>query len=117
MPFQKSKYAILLPVIFVSVHILLTVAAEIQYRTGWLYIPPTVSFDPSPLPIAEIVAICISLPAYVFCLAIAVAAFRTVGFAIVGTTLLMLEVPFITGLWWVVGRWFDSRSVRRHSTG
>lgn len=116
MPLYKSKYAVLLPVVFISVHVLLTVTAEVQYRTGWLYIPPNVSIDPSPLPLAEIAAIWMSLPVYVLCLALSVVAFRTAGLAIVGTTLLMLETPFIIAFWWVVGNWFDLRKDRRHTT-
>ena len=116
MQLHKFKYAVLLPVSFISVHILLTVIAEVQYRTGWFYIPPNATFDPSPLPLAEIAAIWMSLPTYVLCLALSVVAFRTLRLAIVGTSLLMLEIPFIIGFWWIVGKWFDSRKARHHST-
>jgi hypothetical protein len=113
MPLNKSKCAVLLPIIFTSVHILLTVIAEVQYRTGWLYIPPTVEFDPTPLPVAGIAAMWLSLPAYVVSLVLSKAASQTLGLTIEGTSQLMLEIPFIIGFWWVVGRWFDSRKARR----
>jgi len=105
MSLSNRRYRVLLPLLFVFLHGVLTGVAEIQYRTGWLYIPPTVSIDPSPPPIAAAAAIGLSLPAYVVSAALTVIA----GFGVDGTALLVIETPFIFAFWLFVGNLLDSR--------
>ena len=102
------RFRVLLPVLGSCIHFLLTAVAEMQYRTGWAYIPPGVTFDPSPLPVAEHLAIWLSSPAYLVTLALSTA----LRSPLEGTRLLVLETPFVVLFWHFVGRWIDLRRSR-----
>ncbi len=108
MRFRFRRYRVVLPFAITGLHLLLTAIAEVQYRTGWAYIPPTVSFDPSPIPIAEHLAIWLSFPAYVVTLALSILLRSPTE----GTTLLLMETPFVILFWHLVGRLIEARQNR-----
>jgi hypothetical protein len=81
------RFRVLLPASVGCMHLVLTVVAEVQRKTGWGYIPPGVAIDPSPLPIAEQLAIWLNLPAYIITLAISI----LTRFPTEGTSLLLLD--------------------------
>jgi len=102
------RYRLLVPVVVTCIHLLLTAIAEVQYRTGWAYLTPGVALDPSPLAIAEHLAIWLSLPAYVITLALTIA----VRSPLEGTRLLLVETPLVVLFWHLIGRWIDLRRSR-----
>ena len=99
------RFRVLLPILVGCIHLLLTAMGEVQRQTGWAYIPPGVALDPSPLPIAEHLAIWLSSPAYVVTLALILA----IRLPVEGTTILLMETPFVLALWYFIGRWVDIR--------
>jgi hypothetical protein len=104
---RNKRLAFMLPAVLTAAHLLLTAIAEIQYRTGWAYIPPNVEFDPMPLPIAEKVGMCLSLPAFLFSLPFSYIADQWYG--IEGTRLMLVETPFVVLLWVAIGYWLDDQ--------
>jgi hypothetical protein len=102
------RFRVLLPASVGCMHLVLTVVAEVQRKTGWGYIPPGVAIDPSPLPIAEQLAIWLNLPAYIITLAISI----LTRFPTEGTSLLLLETPFVVLFWIPIANWIDKRRRR-----
>jgi hypothetical protein len=102
------RFRVLLPASIGCVHLVLTAVAEMQRRTGWGYIPPGVAIDPSPLPLAEHLAIWLNLPAYVISLTISILA----RLPSEGTSLLLLETPFVVLFWILIAKWIDKRRRR-----